>query len=213
MPRTKGSTLQRNFVIPKPDQTGPTIDKTKPARLRKKLDFHDNAASFAPLNSAKGVQARLARGQRPDRGRRREERRDPFRQREHHPGRQAGGVHRRGPRRPSATRRPRLCSASETVQFQSGHDLETILHRRSASGTWAVRRGGAMTAGPTRPPASAVPTRPIPITSSSISRPGGTASVVITRALRDQDRHQRPSGDGRALLICPGAPGTLSPRM
>jgi hypothetical protein len=30
----------RNFIIPKPDQSGPTIAKDKPAKLRKKLDFH-----------------------------------------------------------------------------------------------------------------------------------------------------------------------------
>ncbi len=55
----QGVNTQRSFVIPKPDQTGPTIDKTKPAKLRKKLDFHDNAQSFAAVNSAKGLQAQL----------------------------------------------------------------------------------------------------------------------------------------------------------
>jgi hypothetical protein len=57
----QGESTQRSFIIPKPDQTGPTIDKAKPARLRKKLDFHDNARSFAALNTAKSVQARLGR--------------------------------------------------------------------------------------------------------------------------------------------------------
>jgi hypothetical protein len=55
----QGVSTQRTFIIPKPDQAGPTIDKTKPAKLRKKLDFHDNAKSFAALNSAKGLQAKL----------------------------------------------------------------------------------------------------------------------------------------------------------
>ena len=55
----QGVGTQRSFIIPKPDQAGPTIDKCKPAKLHKKLDFHDNAKSFAALNSAKGVQARL----------------------------------------------------------------------------------------------------------------------------------------------------------
>ena len=55
----QGVSTHRNFIIPKPDQTGPTIDKAKAAKLHKKLDFHDNAKSFAALNSAKGVQAQL----------------------------------------------------------------------------------------------------------------------------------------------------------
>ncbi len=55
----QGIGTHRNFIIPKPDQTGATIDKAKAAKLHKKLDFHDNAKSFAALNSAKGVQADL----------------------------------------------------------------------------------------------------------------------------------------------------------
>ena len=55
----QGVSTQRSFLIPKPDQAGPTIDKSKTAKLHKKLDFHDNAKSFAALNSAKGVQARF----------------------------------------------------------------------------------------------------------------------------------------------------------
>jgi hypothetical protein len=55
----QGISTESSFLIPKPNQSGPTIDKARPAKLRKKLDFHDNARSFAALNSAKGVQARL----------------------------------------------------------------------------------------------------------------------------------------------------------
>ena len=54
-----GVSTSRAFVIPKPDQKGPTVDATKPATLRKKLDFRGNADAFAAINAVKALQARI----------------------------------------------------------------------------------------------------------------------------------------------------------
>jgi hypothetical protein len=54
-----GVSTSRTFVIPKPDQKGPTVDRTKPATLRKKLDFRGNADAFAAINAVKALQARI----------------------------------------------------------------------------------------------------------------------------------------------------------
>lgn len=58
----QGVSTTRNFKIPAADQPGPSIDKTKPAKLRKKLDFRGSADTFGMINAAKNVQAKLGGG-------------------------------------------------------------------------------------------------------------------------------------------------------
>lgn len=52
----------RNFTIPRADQTGPSIVKTKPAHLRKKLDFRGSSETYAALANLESLQATLAGG-------------------------------------------------------------------------------------------------------------------------------------------------------
>jgi hypothetical protein len=52
----------RNFTIPRADQTGPSIVKTKPARLHKKLDFRGSTETYAALLTLESMQATLAGG-------------------------------------------------------------------------------------------------------------------------------------------------------
>ena len=57
-----GVTTTRNFTIPAVNQKGPTIDKAKPARLRKQVHFRGNAEAFAAINSAKAMSVKLGGG-------------------------------------------------------------------------------------------------------------------------------------------------------
>lgn len=54
-----GVNTSRNFKIPKPDNGGFVLDKSKPAKLRKKLDCKGNSEAFSAINLTKAVQARL----------------------------------------------------------------------------------------------------------------------------------------------------------
>lgn len=54
-----GVSTTRNFKIPKPDNGGFVLDKSKPAKLRKKLDCKGNVEAFSAINLTKAVQARL----------------------------------------------------------------------------------------------------------------------------------------------------------
>jgi hypothetical protein len=44
------------------DQKGPTIDKSKPAKLRKRVDFQGNSNAFSAINSAKAMSVKLSGG-------------------------------------------------------------------------------------------------------------------------------------------------------
>ena len=52
----------RNFNIPALNQTGPTIDKAKPAKLHKRVEFPGNAVAFTAINQAKDLHVRFAGG-------------------------------------------------------------------------------------------------------------------------------------------------------
>ncbi|MDX1982043.1 MAG: anti-phage-associated DUF499 domain-containing protein [Bryobacteraceae bacterium] len=52
----------RTFPIPRADQKGPIIDKKKPARLRKKLDFRGSTETYGALANLEAVQARFSGG-------------------------------------------------------------------------------------------------------------------------------------------------------
>ena len=52
----------RNFTIPRADQTGPSIVKTQPARLRKKMDFRGSTETYAALVNLESLQTTLAGG-------------------------------------------------------------------------------------------------------------------------------------------------------
>ena len=52
----------RSFTIPRADQAGPSIDKSRPARLRKKLDFRGSTDAFAAIVQFEGLQVKLASG-------------------------------------------------------------------------------------------------------------------------------------------------------
>ena len=54
-----GVSTSRNFKIAKPDNGGFVLDKSKPAKLRKKLDCKGNTEAFSAINLTKSVQARL----------------------------------------------------------------------------------------------------------------------------------------------------------
>ena len=58
----QGVGAARNFTIPRAGQTGPSIVKTKPARLRKKLDFRGSTEAYAALANLESVQATFAGG-------------------------------------------------------------------------------------------------------------------------------------------------------
>ena len=52
----------RNFTIPRANQAGPAIDKTRPAHLRKKLDFRGSTETFVALANLEASRAMLAGG-------------------------------------------------------------------------------------------------------------------------------------------------------
>lgn len=58
----EGVSATRTFRIPAPDHNGPRTDETKPARLRKHIDFRGAAPSFEAINGAKAVDATLREG-------------------------------------------------------------------------------------------------------------------------------------------------------
>jgi len=60
----QGVGAARNFTIPRADQTGPSIVKTEPARLRKKLDFRGSTETYAALVNFESLQATLSGGYR-----------------------------------------------------------------------------------------------------------------------------------------------------
>src|SRR5262249_30566542 len=57
-----GVSTTRSFAIPAVDQKGPTIDRSKPAKLRKRVDFQGNRDAFSAINSAKAMNARFSGG-------------------------------------------------------------------------------------------------------------------------------------------------------
>jgi hypothetical protein len=54
-----GVSANRNFKIPKPDGGGFYLDKSKPAKLRKKVECKGNSDAFSAINATKAVQAKL----------------------------------------------------------------------------------------------------------------------------------------------------------
>jgi hypothetical protein len=56
---SNGVETQRNFKIPKPHHGGFTLDKTKPARLIKKVVREGNGDSYAVINTARTMQAKM----------------------------------------------------------------------------------------------------------------------------------------------------------
>jgi len=52
----------RSFIIPPADHTGPSIDKSRPARLTKKLDFRGSTETFAAITQFESLQVKLANG-------------------------------------------------------------------------------------------------------------------------------------------------------
>ena len=58
----QGAGAARNFTIPRSGQTGPSIVKTQPGRLRKKLDFRGSSETFAAIVNLESLQATLAGG-------------------------------------------------------------------------------------------------------------------------------------------------------
>ena len=56
---SNGVETQRNFKIPKPHHGGFTLDKTKPAKLIKKVVREGNGDSYAVINTAKAMQAKM----------------------------------------------------------------------------------------------------------------------------------------------------------
>lgn len=58
----QGVETTRSFNIPAVDQKGPKIDKSKPAKLRKRMDFRGNSEAFSAINNAKAVSAKLSGG-------------------------------------------------------------------------------------------------------------------------------------------------------
>jgi hypothetical protein len=54
-----GVTTIRQFTIPAVDQKGPTIDKSKPAKLRRRVEFQGNSDAFSTINNAKAMSVKL----------------------------------------------------------------------------------------------------------------------------------------------------------
>lgn len=57
-----GASTQRNFLIPRVNETGPSIDTSKPAKLRKKTDFRGATEAFQAINTAKSMHVMLTGG-------------------------------------------------------------------------------------------------------------------------------------------------------
>jgi hypothetical protein len=57
---SNGANVQRNFKIPKPDHGEVPVDKTKPAKLIKKVVREGNSDSYTVINTAKAMQAKLS---------------------------------------------------------------------------------------------------------------------------------------------------------
>ncbi len=51
----QGVGASRNFIVPKADQSGPSIVKTQPAHLRKKLEFRGSTETFSALTNLESV--------------------------------------------------------------------------------------------------------------------------------------------------------------
>lgn len=58
----KGASAQRNFLIPRVNETGPSIDTSKAAKLRKKVDFRGTTDAFRAISAAKSMQVILGGG-------------------------------------------------------------------------------------------------------------------------------------------------------
>jgi hypothetical protein len=58
----QGVGSSRSFTIPRADQTGPSIVKSKAARLHKKLDFRGSTETYAALATLESLQVTLAGG-------------------------------------------------------------------------------------------------------------------------------------------------------
>lgn len=56
----QGVGTARNFIIPRVDQAGPSIIKTQPARLRKKLEFRGSTETFVALSSLEFIHAKVS---------------------------------------------------------------------------------------------------------------------------------------------------------
>jgi hypothetical protein len=57
-----GVGASRSFTIPRADQAGPSIDKSRSARLHKKLDFRGSTDTFAAIVQFEGLEVKLASG-------------------------------------------------------------------------------------------------------------------------------------------------------
>lgn len=57
---SKGVEVQRSFKIPKPDHGDVALDKSKPAKLIKRVVREGNSDSYAVINTAKAMQAKLS---------------------------------------------------------------------------------------------------------------------------------------------------------
>ena len=55
-----GVTATREFVIPAIDRPGPSIDPTKPAKLKKRIKLEGTAAAYRLINRGRALQAKLA---------------------------------------------------------------------------------------------------------------------------------------------------------
>jgi hypothetical protein len=58
----RGVGALRSFIIPPADHTGPSIDKSRPARLSKKMDFRGSTETFAAITQFESLQVNLANG-------------------------------------------------------------------------------------------------------------------------------------------------------
>ena len=126
----QGVGTQRNFTIPRAEQSGPSIVKTQPAKLRKKLDYRGSTEAYVALGDLEGLQATLAGGVSLTVG----EGATAVTTRFGSDTAISGGVVRtfidaaRGAlNNPLAEVVLRL----EDVQFKSGHDLETFLEKQN----------------------------------------------------------------------------------
>lgn len=58
----RGVGATRSFTIPAAGHTGPSIDKSRPARLSKKMDFRGSTEAFAAIAQFESLQIKLANG-------------------------------------------------------------------------------------------------------------------------------------------------------